>query len=77
MKFKNSYSEWVDKDTFQLVFDGETETDEDGDRYWYNCEYWKDEDRWIFIKMWEDDYVEANWSAEQKEMIKNYMKSLM
>lgn len=66
---------WLDKDTFRLVFDGEI--DEDGDYFFYCCEYWEDVDQWHFQRIYEDDYTNAGFTAEQIEMVKSVMENLM
>ena len=67
--------DWMDKDTFKLYFDGGI--DEEGDSFFYCCEYWKDVDEWHFQRIYEDDYTDADFTAEQIAEIKNIMEDLM
>lgn len=66
---------WLDEDTFKFVFDGGT--DEEGDSFFYCCEYWKDADEWRFQKIYEDDYTEADFTDEQRDYIKIIMLERM
>ena len=58
---------WLDKDTFCLYFDGGI--DEYRDEYSYLVEYHKDEDRFVFVKLYEYDNMPANFTAEEMNYI--------
>lgn len=66
---------WKDSNTFCLCFDGGI--DKDGDSFFYCCEYWKDVDRWIMERIYEDDYTDAFFTAPEKLYIIAIMESLM
>lgn len=75
MVIKNANAKWRDKDTFKFEFDGGI--DEEGDSFFYCCEYWKDADEWHFEKIYEDYYTDADFTEDQKEYIKSIMLDRM
>lgn len=75
VKLKNVSSYWLDENTFCINFDGRI--DDDGDEYFYLCEYWLDKDEYKFIKMYEYDNVKADFTVEEKEYIQTQMCKYM
>ena len=75
LNMENLEAQWLDNDTFKIVFDGGM--DEDGDSFFYCCEYWKDADEWHFQKIYEDDYTDADFTENQIAEIKAIMENLM
>lgn len=72
---KNPSFYWLDRNTFCLLFDGGI--DEDGDKYSYLVEYWKDENKFSFIILYEDSNYEAIFTKQQKEYIQQIMINKM
>lgn len=66
---------WKDASTFTLTFDGGT--DEDGDSFFFCCEYWADVKEWHFEKIYDYDYTDADFTPEQEHLIKTLMENLM
>lgn len=66
---------YLDKDTF--VFELEGGTDSDGDDYTMLVEYHKDEDRWVFERVYEDDTVEERMLPPKKNALMNLGEAAM
>ena len=65
---------WLDQDTFVMEFG--YSRDDDG---WYNymVEYWKDEDTFHFLKVYEYDTIKVEFPEEKKNEIIKMMKEKM
>ena len=71
-KVENANFYWLDNDTFIAEFD--KETDEQGDPFNYMVEYWLDDNSFHFLKLYEYDTLEADFSEEKKTELMNIMK---
>jgi hypothetical protein len=77
LKYKKHFDYyWFDKETFVLDFD--ELTDDDGDVFNYFCEFHKNENQFVFYRVYEnDDAVEAGFTKCQREEIIRVMEKLM
>lgn len=66
---------WSDDITFAVSWG--YYRDEDGDEYHYLCEYHKDEEKFWFLRIYDDDIVDAHFTEEQQEFIIKEMRKLM
>ena len=73
--FKNLSTYWLDENTFCFTFNGTV--DEDGDEYSILCEYHIDEDKYVFVRIYEYDTTDTDFTNEQKEYIKSQIKQYM
>lgn len=72
---KNLCTYWLDSKTFCFSFDGTI--DREGDEYFILCEYHIDEDKYIFLRVYEDDTTKTDFTEEQKEYLKSQMMKYM
>ena len=75
IEIKNPSYYWLDRNTFCLLFDGGV--DEDGDEYSYLVEYWKDQNKFVFIIWYEFENNPAPFTDKEKEYIIQIMLDKM
>ena len=75
VSIRNAEYGYLDKDTFKLVFDGGI--DEDGDEFFYCCEYWIDDGSWHFQRIYDDDYTDAYFTEAEEWFVQETMTRLM
>ena len=75
--FYDPFFQWRDEDTFVFVFEDESNYDDDGLRFWYNCEYWASDGSWHYEVLWEDDQEQFLFTQEERSEIKRIMQYAM